>query len=203
VCVRGGVSRGVVLDPGAVSASAVAAACDGAGAVRVEDPFSVIDLAPFGFGPEFEMDVMARPAGAGAAPAACTDVAVERVADAEALAVAERVVVEGFPIPRRGRGTLLPPAILTLPGSTAWLARRDGRPAGALTAYDDGASLGMYLLATLPDHRRRGVGAALLAAAAAAAPSRPAVLTATGDGAPLYAACGYASAGRATWWWRG
>lgn len=191
-------SRGVVLDPEAAPAAAIAAVFDRRGPVRIEDPFGVLDLAPYGYEPEWEMDVMVRPGRRDDEAVA----AVEAVGDAAALAVAERTIVEGFPIPARGPGGLLAPALLGVAGFSAWIAGRGGRPAGAVTAFDDGASLGIYFLATLPEHRRRGVGAALLATAHASAPGRPAVLTATDTGRPLYAACGYQTAGRATWWWR-
>ena len=128
--------------------------------------------------------------------------ALEPVADRAGLADAERTVLTGFPMLGAAPGTLLPPDSLGVPGLGVWLARRDGAPAGAVAAYDDGASLGIYFLATLPAHRRRGVGRELMHAALGMSPARPAVLTATAAGEPLYAALGFRPAGRGAWWRR-
>jgi GNAT superfamily N-acetyltransferase len=167
--------------------------------VRVEDAFSVVDLGPLGYEADFVLPVMARPPGP--APAPPEGVGVRAVADLAGLRAAERVIVEGFPMAGR-EGGILPPAVLGLPGYAAWLAQRDGGPAGAVVGFDDGASLGLYYVATLPEHRGRGVARALVRAALAAVPDRPAVLTATPAGEPLYRGLGFRAVGTATWWLR-
>ncbi|WP_431678689.1 GNAT family N-acetyltransferase [Kitasatospora sp. KL5] len=123
--------------------------------------------------------------------------------DADDLAEVERTVIDGFPMPARlphVRGSMLPPGLLQTDGYRAWLARLDGRPAGACISYDDGTAVGIYSVATLPEHRSRGVGRAVVAAALAAHPDRVATLVATLLGEPLYRRLGFAEYGVSRWW---
>ena len=147
------------------------------------------------------MPLMLRPADGAVAPG--NGAAVVLVAGQEALAQAERVIVDGFPRPalqpyRPGR--MLPPQVLTTPGWRTWLAYRDGRPAAACCTYDNGAALGVYWLATLPEHRSAGLGRAVMRAALAASPGRAAVLVATAAGTPLYSSLGFATVSEAAWY---
>src|SRR5215510_10917253 len=105
-----------------------------------------------------------------------------RTPDREPLAQAERVIVDGFP--RRALRPyrpecMLPPLVLAIPGWRTWLAYRDGEPAAACCTYDDGAALGIYWLATLPEHRSNGLGRAVMCAALRCYAERPAALVAT------------------------
>ncbi|MEV6205904.1 GNAT family N-acetyltransferase [Kitasatospora sp. NPDC051914] len=123
--------------------------------------------------------------------------------DADDLAEVERTVIDGFPMPARlphVRGSMLPPGLLQTDGYRAWLARLDGRPAGACISYDDGTAVGIYSVATLPEHRSRGVGRAVVAAALAAHPDRVATLVATLLGEPLYRRLGFTEYGVSRWW---
>jgi GNAT superfamily N-acetyltransferase len=146
---------------------------------------------------------MVRPAGGTRALAAGPDVRVVRATDTGTLARAERVIVDGFPQralrPYRP-GRSLPPLVLTVPGWRTWLAYRGGEPAAACCTYDDGATLGIYWLATLPEHRSHGLGRAVMAAALAACPGRPAALTATAAGEPLYSSLGFQAVSEAAWY---
>ncbi len=188
---------------GPAASAWIAASYDGLPRVRVEDAYSIVELTRHGLEVDLRMAVMARAGGEPPDPGAGT-IDVTAVREPEALREAEIAIAQGFPSPDRSEapGAILAPAMLDVPGHQVWLAHRDGEPAGAVTTYDDGASLGVYLLATLRAHRRRGVGRALMAAALAAAPARPAVLTATAAGEPLYAALGFEIVGRPTWWRR-
>ncbi|MFJ3792110.1 GNAT family N-acetyltransferase [Kitasatospora sp. NPDC090091] len=129
---------------------------------------------------------------------------VDEVLDADGFAEVERAVVDGFPIEASRpwtRGGMLPEALLHEPGLRAWLARIDGAPAGACLTYDDGRATGVYWVATLPEHRSRGVGRAVLETALADAhPDRPATLVATMLGEPLYRKLGFTEQGRTHWW---
>ena len=89
-------------------------------------------------------------------------------ADPGTLAQAERVIVDGFPqraLQPYRPGCSLPPLVLAVPGWRTWVAYRDGEPAAACCTYDDGATVGVYWLATLPRHRSRGLGRAIMSAA--------------------------------------
>ncbi len=57
-------------------------------------------------------------------------------------------------------------------------------------------------MATLPGHRRRGIGAALTWAATLADPDLPAVLIASDDGAGVYREMGHLPVTRWTLWCR-
>ncbi len=147
------------------------------------------------------MPLMLRPAGGAAPPG--NGATVVLVTDQEALVQAERVIVDGFPRPalqpyRPGR--MLPPQVLTTAGWRTWLAYRAGRPAAACCTYDDGAALGVYWLAALPEHRSAGLGRAVICAALTASPRRPAVLVATAAGVPLYSSLGFAAVAEAVWY---
>jgi predicted N-acetyltransferase YhbS len=95
---------------------------------------------------------------------------------------------------------MLPPWVLTTPGWRTWLAYRHGRPAAACCTYDDGAALGVYWLAALPEHRSAGLGRAIMCAALAASPGRPAALVATAVGVPLYSSLGFAAVAESAWY---
>jgi len=175
------------------------------GRVVVEDSFGDLALRRHGGARDAgvtvdRMPLMLRPAGS--APPG-DRAAVVLVADHEELVQAERVIVNGFPRPalqpyRPGR--MLPPWVLTTPGWRTWLAYRHGRPAAACCTYEDGATLGVYWLAALPEHRSAGLGRAIMCAALAACPGRPAVLVATAAGVPLYSSLGFVAVAEAAWY---
>ncbi|RAG86732.1 hypothetical protein DN069_04890 [Streptacidiphilus pinicola] len=122
--------------------------------------------------------------------------------DEEDLAAVERVVVEGFPILHRlpwQRGQQFPAAAV-VPGQRSWLARVDGHPAAACVTYDDGTAVGFYWVATLPELRSQGAARAVVRAGLDAHPGRPATLTATLLGEPLYRRLGFTERGIARWW---
>ena len=90
--------------------------------------------------------------------------------------------------------------MLGIEGWRVWLGYREGVPAGAAYTYHDGSSLGLYQLATLPEHRGNGVGRAILAAILRAYPDTALTLTATEQGRPLYESFGFVSLSEAVWW---
>ncbi|MFJ2778999.1 MULTISPECIES: GNAT family N-acetyltransferase [unclassified Kitasatospora] len=184
--------------------------------LTLEDPYGRLDMARFGCSHGPAMPVMARepgpldvsPRGGRTATGGGTDesLTVDEVQDGDGFAEVERSVVDGFPIPARQpwtRGGMLPERLLAEPGCRAWLGRRDGVTAGACLTYDDGRATGVYWVATLPDHRSRGVARAILETALTAAhPDRPATLVATPLGAPLYRKLGFIEQSRTLWWTR-
>ncbi|MFC1419211.1 GNAT family N-acetyltransferase [Streptacidiphilus cavernicola] len=148
-------------------------------------------------------------AGSSAAFEAAAEAAVGPVVEVfqarteEDLAAAERVVVEGFPMPARmplRRGRMFPASLDALEGRRLWLARRGGEPAGGCVSWDDGAAVGIYWVAVLERHRSYGVARAVLTEALRAHPDRAATLTATLLGEPLYRRLGFVEQGVTTWW---
>jgi hypothetical protein len=131
-------------------------------------------------------------------------VEVLEVHDASELAVAERVLVEGYPMPDiepLSPGDLLGPSILS-PATRVWLARVDGAPAAVAAAHlHAGATLVEYV-ATVSSARGRGAGSAVTWAAAMADPARPAMLMASDDGRPVYEAMGFVAIQRWAAWLR-
>lgn len=129
---------------------------------------------------------------------------VVEVQDAAELAVAERVLVEGYPMPDLEpltAGDLFGPEILG-PATRVWLARVDGVPAAVAAAHLHGGVTLVEYVATLPVARGRGAGSAVTWAATLADPSHPALLIASDDGRPVYEAMGYVAVERWTAWLR-
>ncbi len=135
-----------------------------------------------------ELDELGGPAG---------DAEIERTEDLGPLAEAA------------GAGYGLPPSLLTggLPGllghSEGWLARIDGAPAAALAVVHAGRDAGVFMVATVPELRRRGAARATLLAALRDARERgraTSTLQSSEMGRPLYEALGYRPLGRYRLW---
>lgn len=129
---------------------------------------------------------------------------VREVTDADGLAVAERVLVEGYPMPELeplSPGELLAPAILEGP-TRVWVGYVDGEPASVAAAHVHADAVLVEYVAALPGARGRGAGAAVTWAATLADPSLPAVLVASDDGRPVYERMGYVALERWTAWLR-
>jgi GNAT superfamily N-acetyltransferase len=168
--------------------------------VSLEDSFGTSEPPGIEGVLEKRMPVMDRPPGP---VSVITAGDVTKVGDAGELAEAEQVIVHGFPQRVHQpyvRGQALPSHLLDIPGWTAWLARRDGVPAAAGFSYDDGKAVGIYWLATLPEHRSHGLARAIMAKVLAAHPDRPATLVSTEAGEPLYRSLGFATVSTATWY---
>ena len=129
---------------------------------------------------------------------------VREVTDADELAAAERVLVEGYPMPELeplSRGELLAPAILEGP-TRIWLGYVDGRPASVAAAHVHADAVLVEYVAAMPWARGRGAGAGVTWAATLADPSLPAMLVASDDGRPVYERMGYVAIERWTGWLR-
>jgi hypothetical protein len=166
-------------------------------------PFPTPDLSALGLVKIGHPPVMVRFAG-GQAPPLRDGVELHPVTGADDLAVAERVLVEGYPMPDLEpvvRGSILAPALLD--GATrVWLAYVDGEPAAIAAAHVAGGAALVEYVAALPSARGRGAGAAATWAATLCEPDLPAVLIASDDGRPLYEAMGYVAVERWTVWIR-
>lgn len=159
-------------------------------------PHSDADLGPARLALIGHPPFMIRPVG-GAAPELPPRVAVTEVRDPADLAVWDRVLADGFPAPH----SPAPPALLG--GAVRfWLAWADGEPVGTALSYVAHDVVDVEAVATLPGHRRRGIGAALTWAATLVDPNLPAVLIASDDGVGVYRDMGYLPVARWTLWYR-
>ena len=131
-------------------------------------------------------------------------VEVVEVHDADELAVAEQVLVDGYPMPDvlpLTPGDVLHPSILG-PSTRVWLARVDGEPAAVSAAHLHGGATLVEYVAALPVARGRGAGSAVTWAATLCAPDQPAMLIASDDGRPVYEAMGFVAIERWAAWLR-
>jgi GNAT superfamily N-acetyltransferase len=128
-------------------------------------------------------------------------VEVREARDADALAVAERVLVEGYPMPGTTPGSVLAAGLL---GSSTrvWVGYVDDEPVSVAAAHQAAGATLVEYVAALPAARGRGAGAAVTWAATLADPEAPAVLVASDDGRPTYERMGYVAVERWTAWLR-
>lgn len=106
----------------------------------------------------------------------------------------------GFGIPPEVVEPLAHGEMLGIAGFTGLLGRdTDGEPIAASGVFVSGATAGIYNVATTPDHRGRGIGAAMTTAAArlgAGLGATRAILQASEAGEPVYRRLGYATPDR-------
>ncbi len=118
------------------------------------------------------------------------------------LAAAPLSAMHGACFPEEPWNEVALARIMALPGSFGFVAWEDEAPAGFLLARDLGDEVEILSVGALPEHRRRGIGAALLDTAAAEARRRQIgslVLEVAEDNdnaRRLYAAQGYVPVGR-------
>ena len=140
------------------------------------------------------------PAGSGPRPG----VEVRVAAGADDLAVAERVAIEGYPMPEAdggGPGSLLPAALLGT-GLRVRLGLCDGEPVALGNSYVAHGVVNLCLGATMPAGRRRGVWQALVWARVNDAPELPAVAFTSDDSRPGFLRMGFLAFTRFTLWAR-
>lgn len=92
---------------------------------------------------------------------------------------------------------LFPPSLYRRPNSEEFVGYVDGRPVATSVLVATGRTAGIYGVATIPSHRRRGIGAAMTWRAVAAGIARGcpmASLQASDDGQPVYARMGFRTA---------
>ncbi|GLY34496.1 hypothetical protein Amsp01_005200 [Amycolatopsis sp. NBRC 101858] len=121
---------------------------------------------------------------------------VTRVTTLDGLRKAEDIIVRGFPLEEYQpleAGTVFPAGV---PGQDFF--GKDGE--GACLTMADAHVGGVYWVATLPEHRSKGVGRALMHAVLRHFHDRPVTLTASRSGKPLYDKLGFTTLGDADWW---
>jgi len=190
-----------VLESGAASLVAeVAELIPATTAYFLLSPWLTPDLAPHGLALLGHPPLMVR----FPAPRPWGDpegVRVVEVRDAEALALAERVLVAGYPMPGSAPGSVLRPGLLD--GTTrVWLGYVQGEPVSVAAAHQAAGATLVEYVAALPAARGRGAGAAVTWAATLADPGAPAFLVSSDDGRPTYERMGYLALERWTGWLR-
>jgi hypothetical protein len=139
----------------------------------------------------------------GMVPAPPSDLRIERVHDAHTAAAYETTLIDGFPIhdlqPAQP-GTFFEGDVMNAPGWHHYVGFVDDVPVATASAYVGPHVLRVDNVATLPDRRGRGYGAALTWQATLTQPELPALLLASDDGRPIYERMGYRSISRSTLW---
>jgi GNAT superfamily N-acetyltransferase len=122
-----------------------------------------------------------------------------RVVDSDTLATYGEVLAVGFGMPAELAHLVIGRPTLEVAGFTALLGFLDGTPVATSGLFLSDALAGVYNVATVPEHRGKGLGAALTWAAARAgadAGLTRAVLQASQMGEPVYARMGYSTPAR-------
>lgn len=138
-------------------------------------------------------------AGGAATSAVAPGVEVVEVTTPEELAVAEKVAIEGYPLP--GVESAFPPRVLDSDVRLR-LGLLDGEPVGVAASHVSSGVVNLCLAATLPAARRRGVWQALVQARLDDAPDLPAVAFTSDFSRPGFEAMGFLVMSRCTLWFR-
>lgn len=141
--------------------------------------------------------LMLRPPGQRNLPSGPSPLRIMEATTAAAGADFEHVLVTGYPMPPRS-GVVAPTLLGT--GVRRFVGYLDGRPVAVSGAAVGHGLVEIDWVATLPDARRRGFGAALTAEALRSAPDLPAVLLASDDSRTLYERLGFLALLRVTVW---
>jgi hypothetical protein len=130
---------------------------------------------------------------------------IVRVQDVATLAAFETVLIDGFPVPwvqPAQPGCLWDERVLGQP-LHLFVGFVEDRPVSVSTAFVAEAVVGVYAVATLPDVRGRGYGAALTWRATTVEPRLPAMLQASDLGRPIYERLGFVTLQHLNLWERG
>ena len=126
---------------------------------------------------------------------------IDVACDLAELAAAERLVIEGYPLPGARPGTAFSEGLLCSP----YLVRIgcvDGEPVSVAASHVAHDVQNLCLAATLPAGRRRGVWSALVAARVNDEPSLPSMAFTSDDSRPGFVKLGYLPVMRMTMWLR-
>ena len=179
------------------------ATAGGTGEVVIFSAWPTPDLRGSGWKLEGHPPLMLRVPGPGRPPVP-DGLEIAPVTDAAGLRDVERVAIEGFPLDElRGAppGSMLNERVLADPRQHLWVASADGRPVAVADALVEAGVVSVNLVATRPEARGRGYGAAVTWAATEVA-GLPAMLLASDAGRPVYERMGYLTLTRFTCWSR-
>ena len=158
------------------------------------------DLAPYG------MKLAAYPPLMVRLPAplsAQTDLRIVEAHDEIDLRDFDEAMIHGYPIPELAfpNDRITDERVLGGP-MRYFVGYQDDLPVGCAAAYVGEREVGVYMVATLPEERGKGYGAALTAAAIEAAPHLPAVLQASDMGQPVYRRLGFQDISSYALWYK-
>ena len=126
-----------------------------------------------------------------AAPVPPADVTIAEVTAATLDGLAH-VLGTGFGMPAELVSMAITPAFLERGPFTSYLATIDGVPVATAASFDDGHGVrGIYNVATVPEARGRGIGAAVTAAACRWSAGDVVVLQSSAEGRPVYERLGF------------
>jgi N-acetylglutamate synthase len=132
---------------------------------------------------------------------------VQRVSDEKALGDVADLVAAAFALDREWVGrTFCSAALLPAQAVSFFLASKDGEPYSAVTTTASGADVGIWSMATSPNHLRQGAGRAALVAAIEHHRGLGATtfyLIATPSGKPLYDSLGFKTVEEFPMWVKG
>jgi GNAT superfamily N-acetyltransferase len=130
-------------------------------------------------------------------------VTVTRVETDADLKTTNSIMARAFSLPEDAVQRAWGPAMLDAPGFAVFLARQGVAPVSAVATTRHGATVGIWCMATAPEHQRRGAGGALLTQVMAehhASGARLFYLGATAAGYPLYERLGFRTVEPVTIW---
>ena len=158
------------------------------------------DLAPYGMKLAGYPPLMVR---LPAPFSAQTDLRIVEARDELDLRDFDEAMIHGYPIPELAFPIDRITDERALGGPMRYfVGYEDDRPVACAAAYVGERENGVYMVATLPEERGKGYGAALTAAAIAAAPHLPAVLQASDLGQPIYRRLGFQDIGLFALWYK-
>jgi hypothetical protein len=167
-------------------------------------PWPTADLRPHGWTLAGHPPLMFRSAG-GDMPASPPGLRIEEVRDEAGLRGFEEATVRGFGLANmeaQEPGTLFGAAMLGDERVRMWVGWEENRPVSAASTFVATGINDVFNVATVPEARRRGFGAAVAWSASLADPSLPSLLIASDQGRFVYEQMGYTTLFRFTLWKR-
>jgi GNAT superfamily N-acetyltransferase len=119
---------------------------------------------------------------------------IRQIADVTGINDHVVTAAAGFEMPEALLSAIMGPALTAHPDVAIYVGYVDGRPVSTGLGFRTDRTIGVYNIATVPDARRRGYGAAMterIAADGAAAGCDVAILQASPMGLPIYERLGY------------
>jgi hypothetical protein len=174
------------------------------GPVFLFSPWPTPDLRPSGWTLLDYQPLMLRPPG-GESPEPPSGLRIEEVRDPAGLRAFEAAIVRGFEMPdveQQGPGAAFSDDILSDARQRLWVGWEAEQPVSAAATFTAAGVNNVTLVATVPEARGRGYGAALTWRATLADPAVPALLLATDAGRGVYEKMGYLALFRFALWSR-